>query len=159
MKRLNAAKSEKLAKSAEAEGSLGLPHFVEKCGFIRCNCREGIKNNDFGYIPLAKPFMAGFIRVMTYEIQKEKQHLLYKELKIKEVVALKQKLHKELTPFIPHILSFLPIAQCAPTAITCKSWSIGANECALYKDMRDATPWTVFRPHSNQTDSILRIGE
>lgn len=25
--------------------------------------------------------------------------------------------------------------------------------------MRDATPWMVFRPHHNQTDSILRIGK
>lgn len=122
---------EKEAKSAAGEGALGIPRFVEKCGFVRCNCRHGIKNNDFGYIPLPKPFMAGFIRIMTYEIQKDKQHTLYRDLKIKEVVALRQKLHRELVPFIPHILSFLPIAQCAPTAITCKSWNSGANQCAL----------------------------
>jgi WD40 repeat protein len=160
MRKLNEAKKAKAkAKSDAAEGSLGLPRFVEKCGFIRCNCRDGIKNMDFDYVPLPKPFMAGFIRIMTYEIQKEKQHTLYKDLKANEIVALRQKLHKKITPFIPHILSYLPLSECAPTAIACKSWSIGSNECALYKDMRDATPWIVFRPHSNQTDSILRIGD
>jgi WD40 repeat protein len=159
MKALNAKKNEKQAKSAAAEGALGIPRFVEKCGFLRCNCRDGIKNLDFDYVPLPKPFMAGFIRVMTYEIQKEKQHTLYKELKAKELIELRQKLHKKMTPFIPHILSYLPLSECAPTAISCKSWSTGSNECALYKDMRDSTPWIVFKPHHNQTDSILRIGD
>ena len=114
---------------------------------------------NFDYIPLPKPFMAGFTRILTYEVQKEKQHTLYRPLKSDKKLEYRNKLNKLVAPFIPNILSYLPLAQCAPTAITCTHWNKGANESDLYRNMRDATPWIVIRPHRNQTDSILRIGD
>jgi hypothetical protein len=54
---------------------------------------------------------------------------------------------QQIAEFIPHILSFLPLGQCAHTAITCSSWNQGANAYGPYRDLRDSIPWQLYKPH------------
>lgn len=53
----------------------------------------------------------------------------------------------QIAQFIPHILSYLPLSQCASTAITCSAWRDGANAYGEYRDLRDSVPWQLYKPH------------
>ena len=62
-----------------------------------------------------------------------------------------------MAPYLPNILSYLPLGQCSPTAITCSSWRDGTNAYGNYRDLRDSVPWQLYKPHQNRVIIIIII--
>lgn len=52
-------------------------------------------------------------------------------------------------------MSFLPYKQCNQVPMVSRLWNYGANMYQEYVDIRNCVPWTAFRPHAGQVDSLF----
>ena len=123
------------------------PDNIKRCGFQRCNCSIGIPAGDIDFIPLPKPYYVDNIKILTYEFQHIEPPSDIMGYAYDRNI---QRLNKEISLFLPLILSFIPHSICANAAITCSHWNNGTNMYGEYVDIRNCVPWQVYRPHIAQ---------
>ncbi len=128
---------------------LTTPNFVKAIHYVRCNCNVGVPNESKRFEPLPRNLMVDKIHIETYteitdplEQKRFKTAYAARYAETKHSVRQKQR-NVDISYCIPHILSYLRLAECNCAPMVNSFWNYGTNLFTAYIDMRNCVPWQV----------------
>ena len=149
-------------KVEEAPDELPTPAFVQKIGYIRCNCKLGVPLSK-RYNRLPPKLIVGNIRVKQFvevladlasagEKKQGKLKSKEEEAAIEHFKEMKRK--DRFTLMIPMWLAFLAPGSINGMAMANRNFSAATLAYEPYFDMRNMVPWNVYKAHYQAVDSI-----
>jgi WD40 repeat protein len=142
---------------------LKTPEYVRIINFTRCNCSVGVPSNSRKFEPIPKDFHVGEIKVRLYQdILSSLKSINQSKNRVGRITAFEEnkRLKQEnISNLLPSILQFLELFQCANVACVDRSWNRGTNLYKDYIDIRNFSPFQVFRPHQGSVDAMLFVGK